>query len=1139
MFSITIPPRDGVKDENGDKDRNSFQRKIELRATDEAGNNASYTFVWWQTSLRDDPNPKRPGTIFYEYIDECTIQVNWKSAAAKSKLGAPSGIPESKNHLIWWAHKNANQLLAMKTADVVRLREQENNTLHALWKNNTDVDYNVKKGRFGRVEDATRMNVWSATLPLIEETIFNITLENPAYDNRTFFGVSAIPKNSLIPQVQTSIIGWTIAEDCRDSAYYLDVSGDMSCPGIEREDGSYRPDTDCESNKWRCVDCVDGGDCRGAVVWPNIGVKNGWWRASWNNSIILPCDQSMACQGALGDTANERRCNSTNPAPLGTCNEDEGYTALCAKAFNEWKLVQPDIFSTPVPELQQCNMCTRCLQNETHLYGRSFGSTSKCDLCWSHLEHALIAAVLILLFCSTIGWYIRANRKTGYRSNVSLFRQAVSLTNKSSGVVVERLDERAKYKLAMVATANKCIIILCYSGSLTIPWHPVVKYMFIVYKAMTTFVGDYIRLDCLSAFKYEETFPFIFKDALFWVITFPSILALFTLLALLCSRTNKTRKINAVAAAMATIETLYPTICAKIFSLFACKWIGERRFMVYDLDVECYLDDRYNVYVYMLAIPAVILFIVGIPVLSGVFVWSQRRKTHSNIVGRVIYRLMTVGLRPSHYLWRSMEKVRCSVVVFVLVYTSQYGPFIHVFAYVGILTITHLCEVLADPYRMIRVKAHITDHLEDEAHGIHNRSDEEFQNVFQKMKNYAMMVALGTIFLGSLQLGADTHQQWRQNWWIDWDTLNDVVAVIVVVFNVCFVYWLLSTVSTQFRIINCCSCCSKKKKKKKAAITPELAKRRDSAAKKVLRSLSSTSVGKNASKLTAWKENEIDHDAASKRLMSLASNSGNMPAPLTSVVPKPSEEIVIQRVVEAGHEFVNTTVKRKKDASDTQRLKLLQLAKQARVRVRRKKTKTLKVKRRMSGADGSMFASPSTESKADVVESKTGEESKGEKVGKVEKEVKEGKEVEEVKEVKEVKVQEPKKMEAARKVEQVKPAKEVKVEEVKKDTKQAQVEVKKGEEVKKVEVNDGKLEKEINQVEDVKKESTKGEGDIKKKRKKRPKRPQKEEENVKSTESTTKLKEEEKASRENGGALKRVASQKKKIDIKKASRENL
>ena len=924
MFSVNIPPVGAgsqfsewpVSSITNEKHQ-IFQRKIEVRSTDEAGNKADVTtFEWWQTAVLDDPNPKMPGSVSYKYVSECQIQVMFNSAPTDGSVKLPDGAPPSEKHLLWWSHSQPKTIITTLTDTVLNSRD----------KGDCPANASFGPGCIVQKKSLGEMELWSATMALLDETTYNLTLERPAYDNRTFFGVSAIAAtDGLVPEVQTSIVGWTIAEDCKDSAYYLDVSGNMSCPMLEREDGSFRPDQDCEISKWQCRKCVRGGNCTGAVVYPNVGVLDGWWRSYWNSSIFLPCGNSEACLGAPGGIAKDRRCNSTSPPPLGRCNAADGYQELCARPFPE--LNQSDFRNTEIPEVKQCNLCTRCVynDNETSWYGRSFGSTTKCETCWTVVDHIIIGAVLCLLFCSTIGWYIRANRKTGYRSNSQLLRRAVSLSGKNEGIHLENIDERAKYKLALVATANKCIVVLCYSGSLTIPWHWSVKQMFVVYKALSTFVGDYVRLDCLSMFKYEETFPFVFKDALFWVIAFPSVVLLFVFLAMCCSKTTKNRKINTIAAIMATIETLYPTICAKTFSLFACQWIGDRRFMVYDLDVECYKDARYTAYVVLLGYPSVIVFIAGIPLMTAVLLWSQRKSTHKNLAGRVFYRLLTVGLRPSHYLWRSMAKLRTASVVFILVYTSQYGPFIHVFAYTAALTATSIMEVVADPYRMIRIKA--VGAVDGSKTASHKKTDVEHQNVFQKMRNYSVVIALGTIFLGSVQLGAESDQQWREHWWIDWNTLSDLLAAMTITVNVIYVAWMIQTVSSQFGKCKClCPCFYKKPTRKLASITPELQQRRASASHKILKSLSHAAVSSKAKKLTEWKK-KAEHEASAARLMSLA-NMHVPPTAVLPVLPKPSEAVVIQRVVEAGNKF--TAAAEKKSAQEVQREKLLELAKQVR-----------------------------------------------------------------------------------------------------------------------------------------------------------------------------------------------------------------
>merc|ERR1711865_357490 len=309
------------------------------------------------------------------------------------------------------------------------------------------------------------------------------------------------------------------------------------------------------------------------------------------------------------------------------------------------------------------------------------------------------------------------------------------------------------------------------------------------------------------------------------------------------------------------------------------------------------------------------------------------------------YRLLTVGLRPSHYLWRSMAKLRTAFVVFILVYTSQYGPFIHVFAYTAALTVTSIMEVVADPYRMIRIKA--VGAVDGSKTASQKRTDVEHQNVFQKMRNYSVVIALGTIFLGSVQLGAESDQQWREHWWIDWKTLSDLLAAMTIIVNVIYMAWMIQTVSSQFGRCKClCPCLHKKPTRKLASITPELQQRRASASHKILKSLSHAAVSSKAKKLTEWKQ-KAEHEASAARLMSLA-NTHVPPTSVLPVLPKPSEAVVIQRVVEAGNKFAAAA--EKKSAQEVQREKLLELAKQARVRVRRKKTKKVRVKRKKTGA---------------------------------------------------------------------------------------------------------------------------------------------------------------------------------------------
>lgn len=571
--------------------------------------------------------------------------------------------------------------------------------------------------------------------------------------------------------------------------------------------------------------------------------------------------------------------------------------------------------------------------------------------------HAWFAVLISFAFCLVTGWYVRNNRKTGYRSNNKLLHKALQIKGKMGGVEAIAIDERAKYKLALMAQMNKCIITVTFAGSLSLTWHPVVRGMFSVYKVLTLFVGDLLHLDCLNVFVYEEAFPFVFKEAIFWVLAFVGIVSLFTVLSLLFSCSKKGRRINTVATVLATIETLYPTICQKVFGLVACRWVGDRRFMLYDLDVECYADARHRHFVAAIAAPATVLFIFFIPLLQCVYTRAQRRNTHQNIIGRVFYRLMTVGLRPEHYLWRTMEKLETALIVFVLVFTSQYGPFLHAFAYVSIVIFTAGIEVYCDPYRTIRIKKELS---ETEQLGSQNnraafdKSDQTHENVFQLMKNRSVSVSLFNVFLGALSLGEDRHQQWRSKWWVSWETLQVMVAVTMILGNLIFMCWVSHLVYSQFswyQEFQDCLCCRRVQKKRDRVmlkVTPELEKRQQNVGRSIVRRLSRGSDNHRDAELEKYQN--ADHHDQGKALLDEAHHIHK--APPTGIVP--DEEKVIEAVISAGERFERSAARKSKLFA---KLKIEAQKARERVNAQKKERQRGKLKKVDSIANDGLFSS--------------------------------------------------------------------------------------------------------------------------------------------------------------------------------------
>ena len=81
---------------------------------------------------------------------------------------------------------------------------------------------------------------------------------------------------------------------------------------------------------------------------------------------------------------------------------------------------------------------------------------------------------------------------------------------------------------------------------------------------------------------------------------------------------------------VATLYLLYPTLCSKTFSIFACKTICPdssdlQEFLSSDLEEPCGVG-RHLLYTWFLGVPMFIVYVFGFPAFGLISVWSIRQK---------------------------------------------------------------------------------------------------------------------------------------------------------------------------------------------------------------------------------------------------------------------------------------------------------------------------------------------------------------------------------------------------------------------------------------------------------------------------------------------------------------------------------
>ena len=127
-------------------------------------------------------------------------------------------------------------------------------------------------------------------------------------------------------------------------------------------------------------------------------------------------------------------------------------------------------------------------------------------------------------------------------------------------------------------------------------------------------------------------------------------------------------KDKAILSTVVGLYLLYPTTTLQTFSLLSCKEVGNGFWLTADLEEPCYVD-RHLVYFFFLVLPQLLVYIVGLPVLSLFFMWRNRQKIKTNHpVVMFRFGLLFAGYRHERYYWETVMATRKVVVVAIGVF---------------------------------------------------------------------------------------------------------------------------------------------------------------------------------------------------------------------------------------------------------------------------------------------------------------------------------------------------------------------------------------------------------------------------------------------------------------------------------------
>ena len=136
--------------------------------------------------------------------------------------------------------------------------------------------------------------------------------------------------------------------------------------------------------------------------------------------------------------------------------------------------------------------------------------------------------------------------------------------------------------------------------------------------------------------------------------------------------TATTPKDRAVLTLILLLYMIYPTICQQTLSMLACRRVEAWQYLSADLEEPCWRD-RHLAYVLILALPQVILYVFGLPLLALFMMFRNRNKLGDHVV-KFRYGMLFSGYRVERYYWEVLVAMRKAFIIIL----STFGALIQI-----------------------------------------------------------------------------------------------------------------------------------------------------------------------------------------------------------------------------------------------------------------------------------------------------------------------------------------------------------------------------------------------------------------------------------------------------------------------------
>eukprot|EP00946_MAST-07B_sp_MAST-7B-sp1_P001220 g1220.t1 len=505
-----------------------------------------------------------------------------------------------------------------------------------------------------------------------------------------------------------------------------DAEGNATHPTPSRLDPNMR--------RWNCEPCPIGASCNGNggdVTWSDVRALWGWWRISSGvtakddvigsdgilvddgnvRSNFTKCIYPPACLGARNPALEGRYFNVTTDgdgAPLRidlamvkgrneSCWVQNGHRDICRRTQSAPSSAE-GIVAT-VGDVVRCRLCHTCLPGHEH------GTQGQCTKCPEGDNNKWLlagGAVFIFAAASVLVW--------------------MQIDNQGKGGLSDAVKKVLLNYLQMAALAQ----------GFPLQWPEAVESMFAVQSTVST-AGQYmLRPDCelsnleaADAFYHKmimfSTLPpvCVLVSVVFWFFyakcrcavcacTVKCCCGKKMLVDCRCCRkgpapwrrresTTYSPKDKMVCCIVVLLYMLYPTMITQVFSMLACKQVGESRYLKSDLQEMCF-EGRHFWWVLLLCVPQLLLYVFAIPLIGVYFLRRNKDSLWKNRVVMFRYGLLFNGYSEKYYFWEGTMSIRKASIVALGIFGSLTGVESQTHAGLLILVAFLVFHLAASPY---------------------------------------------------------------------------------------------------------------------------------------------------------------------------------------------------------------------------------------------------------------------------------------------------------------------------------------------------------------------------------------------------------------------------------------------------------